>query len=475
MFPIKRAKSMRLQLLRTISVSLLIVWGAIVWFAYDKGWHEAQELMDGQLALSARLLEGQINHEENYHPSSWYYGSVPVLEFSPNEITNIFKQEERLPYEQELAFQIRDINAVLKLTSANAVDMKFTPAIGYHQQQFNHVLWRTYTKRSRDSQYFIQVAHPVNTRNLIGLDVAWRVTIPLVLAFPLLILMLYWAVSRSLKPLKLIAENLTQRQADMLDPVPEQGVVKELLPIIRSFNSLLERVACTVENERRFTSNAAHELRTPLAGIKIYAQLSETAQDDFSRQQYISQVLIGVGRAERLVEQMLWLARLDPENNIYQKNVEKIDIRHLLMQVQNTEMIHLRVKSQQTVLSCAPDLLNMNGIEDLLLVAMSNLVGNASRYAPNHTLISIGSFCDAQHFGLFVEDQGDGIALADLPFVKDRFKRGSEVTVEGSGLGLAIVERIAEIHGAKLVLRNLPESGFRAEIVWDHENIKNKS
>ncbi len=458
--------SLRTQLLLTISICLMVIWGAVAWIAYDKGLHEAEELMDGQLALSARLLDGQIKHEEISHPNVWYSvrdGSSEMT--SPILIENL-DLEGRLPYEQELAFQIWTVSGVLKLRSENALGMIWLGVQGYSHQEFNGLLWRTFAKATMDGNYVIQVAHPLTSRDRIGLDVAWRVIIPLLIAFPLLILAIGWAINRSLKPLNKVAANLNRRTMAELDPVPLQGLPREIFPIIQAFNVLLDRVSLSIQNERRFTSNAAHELRTPLAGIKLYAQLAQSTMEPVEREKFMSRVLHGIARADRLVQQMLRLARLDPDSSVLKSDQEQIDIRTLFLEVQDMEAINIRNKHQKVELDIPDNAKVMMGYEDLLLVALRNMIGNASRYSPPNTVITVGSWRRDDFFGLYVQDQGAGIPHDELPTITQRFKRGKDVTAEGSGLGLAIVERIAAIHQASLLISNLTRGGLRVELRW---------
>lgn len=464
--PSRWMPSLRRRLLLTISISLLLVWGMVAWFAYDKGLHEAEELMDGQLALSARLLDGQINHEENHHPDVWYKGSDATLDLTNPALIENLDPAGRLPYEQELAFQIWTNKGVLKLRSSNASEMPHIKTPGYHYREFNGQTWRIFTKQTRNQDYMIQVAHPVTTRDQIGLDVAGRATTPLLFSFPLLLLMVAWAVNRSLKPLGAIAENLSRRTTDELESVSLSGIPKELVPIIHAFNQLLDRVRVSLQNERRFTSNAAHELRTPLAGIKLYAQLAQKTVDPVERSRFIEQVLNGLARSERLVDQMLRLARLDPENPYLKIATDDVDVRTLLLEVQDSEQINVEEKQQRIELVLPDAEVSIEGHHELLLVALCNLVGNASRYSPPGTVITVGYRSDGTGYGVFVQDQGPGIDPEELPSMTQRFKRGRDVTAEGSGLGLAIVERIAVIHHAVISVSNLPQGGLKAELFW---------
>lgn len=423
-------------------------------------------MLDGQLVLSARLLEGQINHKEQEHPSVFNRQKSPLASQIESVQVVDLGPYGRLPYEQELAFQIWALDGILKMRSANAEQMQKAPDMGFSDQAFNGLLWRSYSKTSHDKKYLIQVAHPVDTRKEIGLEVALRVAFPVLLAFPLLIFLMYWAVTYSLRPLNTIADNLSQRTIFELDPVVTNNVPREIKPIIASFNIMLERVRVSIQNERQFTSNAAHELRTPLAGIKLHAQLAETTTDDAARQRFLALVLKGTERAERLVEQMLKLARLEPQHGDPTGRDQLVSIRNLILQVQDLEAFELREKSQILIVDIPAQIGELLGQEDLLLVAVANLVGNASRYSPKNTTITLGAWRNDQSLGLYVQDQGPGIPKHELGTITQRFKRGADLQGEGSGLGLAIVEKIATLHQAKLRLINLPDAGLRVEIVW---------
>ncbi len=470
----RRGYSLRFNLFITTIVSLSVVLGFVAWMAYDKGRHEAEELMDGQLALSARLLEGQIHHEDQEHNDLRISSDIRNPDAANNRQQNsdtpftiqLLNSDERQPYEQELAFQIWSEQGVLKLLSANAREMRRIPQPGYHQQEIGDSSWRVFVKQSNDHKYWIQVAHPLTTRHEIGLDVAERVAIPMLMAFPFLVLMMLVVIGRSLRPLHRIAGKLKARAVNDLEPVPTQGVPVEIVPFIDAINNLLGRVSITLENERRFTSNAAHELRTPLAGIKLHAQLAMQAQDAAARDRFVAKVLDGVARAERLVEQMLKLARLSPEAGISEGRQEQIDTRTLLMEVEDIERVNVAAKGQRIVIDVPENAQHVMGDENLLRIALCNLAGNASRYSPGDSTITLGCWRDQTSHGLYVEDEGTGIDPEEMPYITQRFKRGAEVRAEGSGLGLTIVERIAELQRARLQLRNLPRGGLRAEIVW---------
>ena len=459
--------SLRLRLLVTIFCTMLLAWIAVVWVAYDKGRHEAEELMDGQLSLTARLLEAQVQRQPEYEFTHTAGNRSSEVRANNASLVEVLDAESRKPYEQELAFKIWDDQQTLILRSANAEFMQYSSHPGYSDSAFGDALWRMYVKSSADNKRHIQVAHPVQSRDSIGLDIVTQITIPLFLAFPFLLLTLFLAIQRSLRPLKSLAVEVRQRKVDELDDISVNEVPTELKPFIDAFNQLLERVRTSIVNERRFTADAAHELRTPLAGIKIHAQLISICPDDASRGIAVAQVMRGINRAEQLVEQMLKLARLDPEHDVL-KSGDRVDVTNMLLEAQDAVSVLARSKDQTIILDRVAGNLNMPGDQDLLLTALRNLATNSCRYSPPATQIIIGCKQTSDAVVLYVSDQGPGIAEQELPHITQRFRRGNDVLEEGSGLGLTIVERIASLHGAVLKLTNQPNGGLLAELIFSN-------
>lgn len=458
--------SLRLRLLGTIFCTMLVAWCAVVWVAYEKGRHEAEELMDGQLSLSARLLQAQIHYQPDHAPSptTLSKGMDTNRPSQPLQV-EILGADQRKPYEQELAFQIWNDKQVLILRSTNAESMHYSVSHGYSYVDFNGATWRMYVEPGEGETPQIQVAHPLQSRDTIGFDIAKQITIPLFLAFPFLLFTLFWAIQRSLQPLNTLTQEVRQRKSDQLDDIAAGDVPTELKPFVNAFNILLDRVRTSVLHERRFTSDAAHELRTPLAGIKIHAQLAAISQGDTARELALSHVMRGINRAEKLVEQMLRLARLDPEHGVLETN-EQIAVNDLLREVQGAASLIARSKGQSVILLKPTGHPFIQGDHDLLLTALTNLVTNACRYSPSESQIAVGCREANNHWILYVYDHGPGIAADDLPYITQRFRRGSDVIEEGSGLGLTIVDRIASLHGATLNLINRPEGGLLAELVF---------
>ncbi len=420
----------------------------MAWFSYTKAWHEVEELLDGQLALSVRLIEAQMRHETLQHNR---IGTVPLVEILDLNLAKLH------PYEQTLAFQVRDYAGNLLMQSANAHEMQPQSRPGFFDTVLAGATWRVLAAISQDGKLRIQVAHPANRRHEIGLEVSNHLAWPLLFALPLLLLLVFWSVHSTFKPLGRLAREIRVRSADQLAPVPTAGVIAEVFPLIEAFNRLLTKVQASIEGERQLTANAAHELRTPLAALKIHAQVAAASIDDVQRDHALVQVLHGIGRAERLVEQMLRLARLDAGQADLQ--IEPLDIPALLGETADLASSVAQARDQRLKVVVELSAIIVSGDHDLLLAALRNLVDNACRYSRAGDEIMLGAKSLPEGWCLYVRDHGPGVAEHELAGLTQRFRRGHDVTSEGTGLGLAIVERIAALHGASLQLTNESEGG----------------
>jgi two-component system sensor histidine kinase QseC len=227
---------------------------------------------------------------------------------------------------------------------------------------------------------------------------------------------------------------------------------------------LLGRLSATLDNERRFTADAAHELRTPLAALKVQAQVAMATRDPDEHKHALTQVLAGADRATRLVEQLLRLARLDPVVRL--PDPLQLDLADLAAKAVEDAQGMAATKSQKLTLSAQDTPVEINGDRDLLGAAARNLIDNALRYTPEHGEITVSASIEHGEPLLTIIDNGPGVPDAELPHLVERFYRGRDVNAEGSGLGLAIVHRIAELHGARLEVENLSGGGFSARLRW---------
>jgi two-component system sensor histidine kinase QseC len=235
-------------------------------------------------------------------------------------------------------------------------------------------------------------------------------------------------------------------------------------PLVRALNRLLGRLRVTLDNERRFTADAAHELRTPLAALKIHAQVAQASTDPEDRGHALAQMVSGVERTSRLVEQLLRLARLDPMQGL--QETQPVDLNALIHAAEADLADQAARQGRQIDVVAGDEPVVLQGDADMLHVALRNLLENALRHTPAGSHIEMTLARDAREVRLSVADDGPGVPQEELDRLGERFYRGSNVTTEGSGLGLAIVQRIALLHGARLELRNRAAGGLAATLVW---------
>ncbi len=445
-----RYRSLRWGLLRVVGLAALVVWTLTVLFSYQQALHEAEEMMDGHLAHSARLLQALTRSNESR------------LDELAERLAVVNKRDPGV-YEPPVEFQIGRGDGSILIRSADAPEIPILGAPGFTEIERDGNGWRLLNTVSDDGAYRIQVSQAMSVREYEAFEVASHTSLPLAIILPLLLLALYLSIRRGLRPLDELAADVAARSPENLAALPRQNIPQEVRPLLVALNRLLGRLDQALESERRFTADAAHELRTPLAAVKIQTQVALASTDPQKHAHALQQILAGVDRSSRLVDQLLRLARLDPLADIPDPQpVDLLDLAEDAMLAANagadddSGRVGLGEAASASVL----------GDSDLLGIAVRNLVDNALRYAPAPGRVRIDVGCDEHGPRLAVVDHGPGVPAADLGRLSERFYRGREVSAEGSGLGLAIVARIAELHGARLEFANGENGGFSATLRW---------
>ncbi|MBA2412057.1 MAG: sensor histidine kinase N-terminal domain-containing protein [Burkholderiaceae bacterium] len=307
--------------------------------------------------------------------------------------------------------------------------------------------WRVYATPS--GKQAIQVAQPTALRTELAARSAARLLFPVIVVLPFLGLLGWWIVGRGLAPLATVAHTLSQRDPTSLRAVKVENLPIEVLPLVESLNALLDRLEASFDTQRRFAADAAHELRTPLTALTLQVQLAARAQSDDERARALERMEQGVKRATRLVQQLLTMARLDPE--AAGKPAMPIDLS-LLATVVADELQPLAAQKSILLTVEAPTPAWVLGQEDALRILLTNLIDNAIRYTGPDGRVAIGVLTSEASVRLSVQDNGPGIHPDERERVFDRFYRGRDVAAGGSGLGLSIVRQVAEMHGGSVTL-----------------------
>ncbi|MEO1767650.1 ATP-binding protein [Thiobacter aerophilum] len=417
--------SLRRRLLLWLMGASLLAWGAASLLSYRGARHEIDEVLDAHLAQSAALLMAQLAHE----PEEIDTEHVPVLH----------------RHGRYVVFQVWDAAGQLHLHSANAPDVPLCPPRGGYADCFTDgTHWRVFSAWNEDRSLLVQVGEDAGVRAEAARKVAAGLLPPLLIALPVLALLILWGVRQGLKPLAGLRQEVERRDPANLEALAKP-VPAEVAPLVAALNTLFARMRALLENERRFTADAAHELRTPLAAIRTQAQVARAAAAEAERLHALDQVLAGCDRAAHLVEQLLLLARLEAGPP---PSATLCSLRELAAQaIADVAPVAIR-KGVELELEDGPEMM-VRGAPEWLRILMRNLIDNAVRYSPPGSTVQVrvAKHADAAVFS--VTDEGPGIPQAQRVAVWQRFHRVLGSGEAGSGLGLSIVRRIAELHGAQ--------------------------
>lgn len=424
--------SLRLRLVLLLSLVLGTAWMVAAWFSYAEARHEVDKLFDAQLAQSAQVLLRTARHEHNERREHGGDDEISVVH----------------DYEQRLVFQIWGEGGLLLRSETAPSEALADTVPGYGNVKINDRSWRVLTRWDKHHRVMIQIAEPQDGREKLARHIAIKMLLPTLLAMPVLALLVWFAVGAGLSPLQRLKSEVKQRTAERLEPVATAGVPDEVAPLAQALNDLFSRLQHAFEGERRFTADAAHELRTPLAALKVQAQVAMRSTDEGERKAALENVLRGVDRATHLLEQLLTLARIDPDTAA--DGHEPVELRSLAAAVLADLAPLAHARQIELSLEAGP-VGRLDGNPAQLTILLRNLLDNAVRYTPAGGNISV-MVHEKNGVELEVCDSGPGIAPDERERVLERFYRLPGSPSEGSGLGLSIVRRIAELHRASLCL-----------------------
>ena len=368
-------------------------------------------------------------------------------------------------YGRALTCQIWSLDGrlVARSSGAPSVSLSDIPA-GFSERLIDGERWRVYTIQNAERGIRVLVGDRLELREHLVTDLLKSLLVPLVLIIPLLGALIWISLSRGLKPLRSLTFELQRRSADDLDPIATGRIPSEIYPVVASLNRLFGKVQEARQHEREITAFAAHELRTPLAGLRMQAQISLAATDEIVRKAALQQILIGVDRTARLVRQLLALARLDAGHDV---GSGQSDVNVGCMLDETVGALTTANREVDVIVDSALRRISLTANAELLALAIRNLHENALQHASRGGIVRWMAMHRETSILIAIEDDGPGIPDDELPCVTHRFFRGRYKSNTGSGLGLAIVELALSIHGAVLRLSNRSDrSGLRAEIVW---------
>jgi two-component system, OmpR family, sensor kinase len=416
-------KSIRRQLLVALVASVLVAGSIAAAAVYQRALQESGAILDYQLRQMALSLRDRALRG----------GGL---------------QAPRYDADFDFAIDVRADDGTRFHYSRSRVDLPESSAPGYASVTSAAGEWRLYTLLQPG--FAVRVAQPMHLRNAIAAKAALRTMTPFVLLVPLLLALVWLFVTRGLKPLESLAAAVKARSPSSLQPLPDQRVPQEVAPVVSALNDLLARLRRALQHQRAFIADAAHALRTPLAALNLQIQLAERAQTPEERSAAFATVKEGVVRATHLVEQLLTLARSEPEAG--ERPTTQVDLGALASDVVAAYAAIAEARRIDLGLTQRDAGVTVRGERDALETLLSNLVDNALRYTPRGGRVDVAAVSDGEAAVLQVADTGPGIPPDERERAFDRFYRVAGTEAPGSGLGLAIVKSIADRHGAEVRL-----------------------
>ena len=445
----RRFASFQARLLALLLVLVTTVWLGAAVVTWLDARHELDELLDGHLAQAAALLVVQQAQSD-----------------SDDEVVDAPALHKYAP---KVAFQVFHAQRLVMRSGNVGLAPMSEKSHGFSTVRFaDGDEWRVFSTRGEESDVQVFVAEQTDSRNEILWAVLNGLLLPLTVALPLLALAGWWAVRWGLAPLRQLSHALGQRRAQALEPVVLQDTPTEIKPLVQALNDLFERMDSVLATERRFTADAAHELRTPIAAIRAQAQVALGAGSDTAQRDHALQTtLAGCDRATRLVDQLLTLARLESGSDVTAPLVlPGADLRMVTQRVA-AELAMTALAQHQTLELDAPEACLVAGDDLLLSVLVRNLIDNALRYSPSGARVLVSVCIEADATMLRVQDSGPGMTDTELARLGERFYRVLGSQQSGSGLGWSIIRRIAQVYGAQVQTgRSVELGGLAVTVSW---------
>lgn len=433
--------SLQRRLLLYLLICAPLVWGVALYESIKQARYEVNELYDAELIRLARQVQATL-------PSDAYLlGRMPPR---PNKKAS----EASTADVGDLALAVWDASGDLVLSDNEGVQLSHYPdAVGFRNEKLHGKPWRIYYLQSATGAWLVAAGQRVKERDELVYSVTASQITPWLLVLPALLIAMAWAVRRALAPVRDLTTELQARDATDLRQMPADLAPTELKPLIRAMNDLFLRIDATLARERRFTADAAHELRTPLAVLRAQWDVVRRSADGAERVQAEAKLGNGIDRLDRLVTQMLALSHLEsavgPQGQL--PSAQPVPWQQVVEQAVSdclpvAERRHIELACEWP--ATGQDPLPLNGDTHLLTVLLRNLLDNAVRYAPIGSLVTLRVLTDR----LEVDNDGPALPAAQIARMGERFYRPDGQQEFGSGLGVSIVQRIAALHALSVVI-----------------------
>jgi len=411
--------------------------------------HETQEVYDARLGQTAKLLllttssfESQLSKASIQSQFEAWMQKIRQLSDSDDDPT-----EYGHPYENNIVFQLYKNNALVWSSRKDAGVLSPSPEFsGFGDREVDGREWRIFQLHSTDSE-FVLVAEKHSIRQEIINEVVLSAILPQMILFPLFIVILIYFIGKSFRPISELRLAISQRSIEKLDRIYVSNQTLELSPLVDTLNQLLEQLEMAWQRERQFTRMAAHEIKTPLTILRLNAENALHSQDKEQLEQDLSNLLKGIDRTDRVLHQLLTLAKVDSITNLEKQEV----VLNNVLQSTLSDLAQLALRNDQH-LSLEGDTCSIQGDAFLLGLLFRNLIDNAIRYSGNGSNIDVHLVASDYWYEVFISDTGQNISDEAREKLFDSFYRANTEKGDGAGLGMPIARDIAQLHNATLEL-----------------------
>lgn len=410
-----RGRLLRMLMLPIIG-GILFVGAASCYLTY----HEAAEIYDAEQVHFAKVLY------------------TLAQQIDKGEIVNIEGVARHDAYEKYITFRVWK-GGRLFLQSDNVQDFgPVTQAKGFADRMIGDVRWRFYVEHQGDVT--VEVAEENEVRLDLVRHILAGIFLPQFIIVPIIAVIIGFGISRGLQPVDRLSQLVRKRNVNQLTPISVRAIPRELRPMVDAINDLMGRVDDARRVEKNFTNYAAHEMRTPIAALKTQAQVILRTHDSEKQKQLAGELLTTIDRTQRMIEQLLTYARVQHQDVA----LESVDIQGIVLD-EIRFAVPRALEKEVGFVADDIDHCRVAVQEDLLRLALSNLLDNAVKYVPAGGRIEITVRNTGPHVQLAIRDNGQGIAAQDLPHIFDPFYRITGNKASGAGLGLAIVKWACEL------------------------------
>ncbi|THD80480.1 MAG: hypothetical protein E7812_07040 [Phenylobacterium sp.] len=449
--PLARPRSLLAALFGRVGVLFLIIVLVVGLLAFFTAQRRINEIYDAQLIVGANVLRALISDELSEEPQQPAAGQPPLS----IDDSAILSPEDRQAFDSYADWRMFRIwqGKKLVLRSDTGPPLRPPPTQdGFSEITAQDEHWRIYTLHVSAKGVTVEIGERTDIRLVLVQGIALGLALPLLLLIPTAGVLIWLTLSDGLQALRALVAELGRRTLRDLSPLALDPWPRDLHPLVRSINRLFERIDRSLVNERRFLDDAAHQLRTPLAAVKLQAQLIGGEADPAERQAMTAQLVESVDRAADMTDRLLTLARLESRRG---SAAEGGDLRdETVAALADLAPVAAR---RQVDLAFEGRGAFPGGDPVLLRLIAANLVENAINHAPEGSEVAIRLSTAGGRRQLMVVDAGPGIPLAEREKVLERFYRGPGASARGSGLGLSIVGEALRLLGGRLELRDRPD------------------